>query len=177
MPTGGKHRSVVLVGAVTGGLGTLVMDALQYRRYRAGGGDQRFGQWESASTVTSFQDAPAPAEVGRRVADHFGQPLPDQWAAATNNIVHWATGISWGVTAATLARIGLVGAVPAGVVAAAGAFATAYVVLGLAAIYEPIWRYDRTTLINDATAHGVFGLATGTSLALVRSIGRRAVRR
>jgi hypothetical protein len=172
----GMRRSVVS-GAVAGALGSLAMDALQYRRYRTGGGDQRFGQWESSSTITSFQDAPAPAEVGRRLAERLGHPLPDRWAASTNNVVHWATGISWGVTAATLVRIGLVGAVPAGIVAAAGAFTTSYVALGLAGIYKPIWQYDAATLIKDATAHGVFGLATGTSLALVQVTGRSRARR
>jgi hypothetical protein len=39
-------------------------------------------------------------------------------------------------------------------------WASGYVTLPLAGVYEPIWRYDLATLGKDLSAHLVFGTAT-----------------
>ena len=72
MLTSGLHRSVVSPGTVAGGVGTSAVDVLQHGRYREGGGDQPFAHRESSPSTSWFQDAPAPAKVGQRVAEHFG---------------------------------------------------------------------------------------------------------
>ena len=43
-----------------------------------------------------------------------------------------------------------------------------YAVLPLVGVYEPIWKYDARTLADDLSAHFVFGVVTGTTLALLR---------
>jgi len=43
----------------------------------------------------------------------------------------------------------------------AGAFTNSYATLGALGVYEPIWEYDRETLLKDLSAHLVFGLGTG----------------
>jgi hypothetical protein len=40
-----------------------------------------------------------------------------------------------------------------------------YVILPLARVYKPIWKYDARTLGKDLTAHLVYGSATGAALA------------
>jgi hypothetical protein len=46
-------------------------------------------------------------------------------------------------------------------------WATGYVVLPAAKLYQPIWEYDRVTLAKDLSAHLVYGLATAVALRLL----------
>ena len=84
-------------GAVGGAAGTLAMDLTWYIRYRRGGGTQGFGDWETAAGTTSYEGAPAPGQVGRKlsVAVLGREPSPSS-ARAMTNAVHWATGVQWG---------------------------------------------------------------------------------
>jgi hypothetical protein len=46
-------------------------------------------------------------------------------------------------------------------------WASDYVILPAAKLYEPIWHYDAKTLANDLSAHLVYGLATAATLRLL----------
>ncbi len=155
-------RSLVR-GAVAGAVGTLAMDLVWYSRYRRGGGEDGFADWDLSTSTSSFDEAAAPAQVGRRLAGAVGVELPDDAAGLTNNVVHWTTGIQWGALygLATAARR----PVHPGWGLALGptAWGSAYVLLGAAGIYQPIWNYDAETLAKDLSAHLVFGLATATA--------------
>src|SRR4051812_12925241 len=54
-------------GLIAGAVGTAAMDTLLFRRYRRGGGESSFGAWESSAGLSRWEDAPAPAHVGRRL--------------------------------------------------------------------------------------------------------------
>jgi hypothetical protein len=150
-------------------IATAAMDLLWYRRYRSGGGDAALGEWEFTSGATSFgDDAPAPARVGKFVADRVGVELPDTSVAATNNAVHWATGIGWGKFAGVAAGLAPVPAFGVGVVTGVTAWATSYAVLPLIGVYEPITHYDRETLWKDLSAHLVFGATLGLALTVLK---------
>ena len=56
-------------GLVAGAAGTLAMDALWFARYRRAGGDSDFAEWEFSSGVCSWEQAPAPAQVGKRLVE------------------------------------------------------------------------------------------------------------
>lgn len=165
-----------LAGVVAGAAGTLAMDAFRYRGERRAGAASRFSQWElSSGQVRSFDDAGAPAEIGRRAADQVGVQIPDRWAGLTQDVVHWSTGIGWGLVAGALsgrgpARTRLRGGVGTGVLA----FATSYAVLGALGVYEPIWRYDRASLGRDLAGHLVYGATAGASLAGMTGLSRAA---
>ena len=148
-------------GVVAGVAGCLAMDALLYARYRADGGESPFTVWEFRSVPAEFDDAPAPAKVGRLIAERAHVHLEDRFAGATNNVVHWATGIGWGVFAATLRLVPGVGPLKGGLLAGVGAWGTSYVVLSKLGIYKPITEYDAKTLWKDLSAHLVFGSAVG----------------
>ena len=60
-------------GLVAGAVGTPAMDALGFARYRRGGGESGFGAWEFSSGVSSWEQAPAPAQVGKRVVEGLFQ--------------------------------------------------------------------------------------------------------
>ena len=157
-------------GAVAGAAGTLAMDAVWYHRYRRGGGTQRFASWEFSTGLTSWDEAPAPALVGKRIFEGlFQQDLAPRWAGIANNVTHSATGLAWGAQYAVLA--GSVGPRTRAAVSSAlgpAVWGTSYVVLPLAKLYRPIWDYGVKTLARDLTAHLVYG---STTTAVFRVLG------
>jgi hypothetical protein len=149
------------VGLLAGAIGTAVMDVVLYSRYRRDGGTSTFWRWEFARDVTSWETASAPGQLGRK-ALHLasGHEPPDEWARATTNIVHWATGVGWGGQYGAVASVS-----PGHRWVRAGAFGPVvwlfgYVVLPLAKVYKPIWAYDARTLRDDLSAHIVYGTVT-----------------
>lgn len=158
-------------GIAAGLAATAAMDLLWYRRYRAGGGDDDFATWEFSSEATTFdEDAPAPARVGKRLAGLFGVDLPDSSVAATNNVVHWATGAGWGTLAGLGAAASPLPQLAIGVATGVTAWGTSYAALGAEGIYEPITSYDGETLWQDLSAHLVFGTTVGVALTALRSL-------
>lgn len=151
--------SRIAEGALAGAAGTLAMDLVSFSRYRQGGGEKDFPSWELAST-TSFDDASAPGQVGRKLADAVGIELPDAMAGRTTNVTHWLTGVGYGIGHALLQDRR--GVVRSGLATGIGAFASSYATMGALGIYEPIWRYDRETLTEDLTTHLAFGAATAS---------------
>jgi hypothetical protein len=161
-------------GAAAGVIATAAMDAVWYRRYRAGGGADDFATWEFSSSVHDFGDAaPAPARVGKRLADALGLALPDSAAATTNNVVHWSTGIGWGKVAGVVATALSASKIRVGVATGVAAWGSSYAVLGRLGIYQPITEYDMATLWKDLSAHLVFGATLGAVLAVGGVLGSR----
>jgi hypothetical protein len=152
-------------GILAGAAGTLAMDAVWFSRYRSAGGTDGFSDWEFATSTASFEQASAPGQVGKKIADAVGIDLPDEAAGATTNVMHWLTGVGYGLGHALMQdrRSVPVGGIATG----AGAFANSYATLGALGVYEPIWEYDRDTLVKDLTAHLTFGLATAAAYRLL----------
>jgi hypothetical protein len=151
-------------GLVAGAVGTATMDTFLFARYRRSGGDSSAEQWESSAGVTSWEQAPAPALVGKRLVEGlFGIQLAPSRARLVNNVMHWAYGIlngaQYGIVAESLPTARL----PFGATVWAGD----YVILPAAKLYKPIWAYDAKTLANDLSAHLVYGLATAAALSVL----------
>jgi hypothetical protein len=157
--------STIARGVAAGAVGTLAMDAVWYARYRRGGGQSRFAEWEVTTDVDSWEQAPAPGQMGRKLLELVtGRDVPVERAPAISNTMHWAYGSSWtAVYGALLPRRPLW----AGPAFGALVWSSDYVVLPLAGIYEPIWRYDLTTLAKDLSAHLVFGTAADAALRVL----------
>ena len=93
-------------GALAGGVGTAAMDLLLYERYQRPGGKDGLWRWEFAGDVMSWQDVSAPGKLGHRaLRAAIGHEPPDQWARATTNIAHRATGVGWGLQYGAVANI------------------------------------------------------------------------
>lgn len=155
-------------GLVAGAVGTAAMDALLFVRYRRAGGTRSALEWELSQGVTSWEDAPAPAQVGKRLTEGLFQvTLPDSDAALVNNVAHWAYGMLGGAQCGlfmeSLRRPRVVYGLPFG----ASVWAAGYVILPAAKLYKPVWDYDRMTLAKDLSAHLVYGLATAAALRLL----------
>jgi hypothetical protein len=158
----------VVRGLLAGAAGTAAMDALLFVRYRRSGGDRGAVEWESSAGVTTWEQAPAPAQVGRRVVDGlFDVTLPPSRARLVNNVMHWGYGIVngavYGIVAESLPSPKVRYGLPFG----ATVWSSGYVILPGAKLYEPIWRYDARTLADDLSAHLVYGLATAGALRLL----------
>ena len=160
--------AAVLRGLTAGAPGTLAMDALLFARYRRGGGDSDFWSWESSASLSSWDDAPAPAQVGKRLFEGFFQrQLPPARARLVNNVMHWGYGVfqasQYGIVAGSLRRPRIRYGLPFG----AAVWASDYVILGAAKLYKPIWEYDAKTLARDLSAHVLYGAVTATAFRLL----------
>ena len=159
----------ILRGVAASAVGTLAMDALLYRRYRRGGGDVAFPDWESSKGLVSWENAPAPALVAKRfLEDVLGHDLSPRYARLVNNITHWGFGVATGAGCGLLLsarKPKLSYGPPFG----AAVWAGGYVVLPLLGVYQAIWKYDLATLGKDLGAHLVFG--TGTAAAFCLLVG------
>ena len=156
----------VAAGALAGAAGTVAMDLLLYSRYRRDGGKDSLRQWEFADDVLSWDEASAPGQVGKKLEQLVTrQAPPESWARTTTNVVHWATGIGWGIQygarAAPPGRHPWIRALALG----PAAWLSSYAVLPLAKVYKPIWEYDAPTLAKDLSAHLVFGTVTSAAFA------------
>jgi hypothetical protein len=170
-----QHSSTTPLRAITrgvlaGALGTVAMDALLFTRYRRGGGDGSSAAWEFSSGLSSWDGAPAPALVGKRLVEGlFQHELPASRARLVNNVTHWGygmlAGLQYGVVAGSLRTPRVLYGLPFGAIV----WATGYVVLPAAKLYQPIWEYDRRTLGKDLSAHLIYGLGTAASLRLLSS--------
>jgi hypothetical protein len=150
------------------------MDLVEFRRYRQGGGSEPLVAWETAQGVAKWDDASAPGQFGKRLAEAItGRELPDHWARSMTNGVHWATGIGFGTGFGLLNGLCPHQRPTLSVLLGPAAWLTGYAILPLAKVYKPIWDYDATTLAKDLATHIVYGSMTAASFAvLARSIGK-----
>jgi hypothetical protein len=159
-------------GAIAGAVGTAAMDLLLYSRYRRGGGKDPLLQWESAGGVLVWADASAPGQLGQKVERIVTRrEPPERWARTTTNVVHWATGIGWAAQYGVLAGRSSSHPVLRGLGLGPVVWLSGYVILPLAGVYRPIWKYDARTLAEDLSAHLVFGVTTGATYAALTRRG------
>ena len=162
----------VVRGVLAGAVGTAIMDGVWYARYRRDGGTSGFLEWETAAGLDSFQDAPAPAQVGRRVVEGLRQrELEPERARLVTNLVHWGYGIAWGAAYGIVAGSTSRPRTSWGLLFGPIVWSTAYLVLPPTGVYQPMREYDAKTLWKDAGAHLAFGAGTAASFKLLA--GRR----
>jgi hypothetical protein len=157
----------LLNGFVAGAVGVAGLDLLQLWLYRRDGGDRRTVDWELSRGLT-WVKAAAPAQVGRRAVEGvFNVELPDRWAPLMNNTIHWGYGIAWGglfgLVDSSMAKVRL----RHGLYFGTFVWLVGYVILPLAKLYRPLWKYDPATLGWDWAAHLADGLGTAATLQIL----------
>jgi hypothetical protein len=162
--------ATIAAGLAAGAAGTISMDAVRYLRYRRTGGKDSPVAWEFGP-VPSWDQAPDPGQVAKRLIEGFTQrELPDRWAWLTSTVMHWgygsASGALYGVVAGSLSKPRVIYGVPFG----AAVWASSYITLPAAGLYQPIWKYDARTLAEDLSAHLAYGAGTGTAFWLLTRI-------
>ena len=117
----------------------------------ARGSNDRLLAWEFSAGLKDWEQAPAPAQIGRRVVEGvFQRQLPPQRAALVNNLMHWGYGIARGGLFGLVAGSLRAPKVRHGLVLGATAWSASYVLLPLAGLYRPIWEYDTKVLAKDS---------------------------
>ena len=154
-------------GLLAGAVGTVCLDAVQYLRYRRKSGTESPLAWEFAP-VQSWERAPDPGQVARRVIEGFTQrKLPDRWAFPVSTAMHWGYGsgaaVAYGILAGSLRSPHPWYGLPFG----AGVWAAGYVILPEGGLYKPIWEYDVKTLAWDLSGHLAYGAGTGITFWLL----------
>ena len=160
----------VVRGLLSGAAGTAAMDIFLFAGYRRGGGTSTPEEWEFSEGLSSWEGAPAPAQVGKRLWEGLFQvELPPTRARLVNNVTHWAygllNGVLYGIVAGSLPKQRVNYGLPFG----ASVWAGDYLILPAAKLYKPIREYDRKTLAKDLTGHLVYGLATAAAMRLLSS--------
>jgi hypothetical protein len=155
-------------GVAASAVGTLAMDSYLYYRYKRSGGTTRFRDWETSAGLASWDDAPAPAKVGRRILERLlGRALPAERARLVNNATHWGYGLAAGGPYGVLVESVRSPKVRYGIPFGASVWAAGYAVLPRLGVYRPIWEYDLETLGNDLGAHLVFGISTAAAFRML----------
>ena len=159
-------RSIIR-GVEAGALGTLAMDTLLYRRYHRAGGQSAFRDWESSAGLDTWEDAPAPALVAKRLLERVTKrDVAARHARALDNVTHWGFGLAMGAGYGLIVgsrESKLWYGLPFGALVWAGG----YLVLPQLGVYKQIWKYDAETLEKDLTAHLVFGTVTAAAFSLL----------
>jgi hypothetical protein len=120
-------------------VGTAAMDLVQFARYQRGGGSDRLLAWEFSAGLKDWEQAPAPAQIGKRVVEGvFQRQLPPERAAPVNNLIHWGYGIAWGGLFGLMEGSLRAPKVRHGLVLGATVWTASYVLLPLAKLYRPI---------------------------------------
>lgn len=156
-------------GLAAGAVGTAAMDLLWFYRYKRGDGEDGFLEWELSRGLESWEDAGPPAQIGRRLFEGlFQRELAGERAALVNDVMHWTYGLSWAAQYGVLAAsVPPRGTARSGLALGSIVWASDYVILPLAKLYEPIWEYDLKTLADDLSAHLVYGVTTATTFRLL----------
>ncbi|MGZ6572339.1 MAG: hypothetical protein ACXVHJ_14895 [Solirubrobacteraceae bacterium] len=155
-------------GVAASAPGTLAMDASLYRQYRHDGGDDAFPVWESSEGLATWENAPAPALVAKKLLEAvLKRDLEPRYARLLNNATHWGFGLAAGAGYGLLLGSRRDPPVWYGLPFGAAVWASGYVVLPVLGVYEPIWKYDLETLAKDLRAHLVFGTATAAAFRLL----------
>ena len=153
-------------GLVAGAAGAVAMDAVQFARYRRGGGRSPVRDWEFTVDVEDWSRAPATAQIGRQIIEGVTRrPWPVERAGMTNNVVHWGYCMAWGVVFG-LAQSSRRGRHPRawhGLPLGATVWLSSYMIMPLAGLYRPIWEYEAPVLAEDLGDHLAYG--TGVSIA------------
>jgi hypothetical protein len=161
----------VALGVAAGVAGTAVMTVLQLaeQRLRGGGEDGPPASWD---------EAPAPAQVGEKVARGvLEHPLDVEQAPRVTTVVHWTYGTSWGVAFAIAQRSLGIPVVPAAAGFGPLVWASDYAVLPAMKIYKPAWRYPASTLAVDLVRHLAYGAGVAGAFALLERCTARPPRR
>jgi hypothetical protein len=164
--------AAVAGGLLAGAVGTVCLDAVQYLKYRRGGGAESPLAWEFAPVAT-WDDAPDPGQVARRVIEGFTQrKLGDRWAFPLSTAMHWGYGSGAGALYGILAGSRRQPRAAHGLPFGAAVWAAGYVILPEGGLYKPIWEYDAPTLAWDLGGHLAYGAGTGAAFrVLAKALG------
>ncbi|MFL5954113.1 MAG: hypothetical protein ACJ76I_08410 [Gaiellaceae bacterium] len=155
-----------LVAGAAGTAGTAAMTAYQLAVAKVR------GKPLATPVPHRWADAPAPAQVAKKLADAVGQGrrLTREDVPLVTNLMHWLYGIGWGAVYGVVAR----GDSPLaeGAVFGTAVWASSYAELVPLGIYRPPWKYPPEEVALDLSYHLVYGVAVAGAYAAITRDGR-----
>ncbi len=150
-------------GALAGLAGAALMTGYQelVGRLRSGGEEKKPRRW---------RDAPAPAQIGKKIADAVDQKVTLEDAPKLTNVVHWSYGTSWGVAYGLVEGTFASRPLSHGLGFGGFVWAFSYATLTPLGIYEPPWKYPPKELAIDLSHHLVYGLGVAGAYRLLERI-------
>jgi uncharacterized membrane protein YagU involved in acid resistance len=121
----------------------------------------------STPVPRTWADAPAPAQVAKRLVDALGKGrrVTKKDVPLLTNVMHWAYGISWGAVYGVAASAVEPEAVAGGLAFGGGVWASSYGELVPLGIYQAPWRYPVSEVALDLSYHLVYGMAVAGAYA------------
>lgn len=153
-------------GAMAGVAGTAGMTAWQElsAKLQSSSG----GESEGSGPTDPWEQAPAPAKVGRLLLRALGYDVPASQIDLLTNVMHWGYGTTWGAlygaVAGNAARERPLGR---GLGFGSLVWIMSYVQLVPLGIYDPPWTYSPQELAMDLSYHLAYGAGLGTAGALL----------
>jgi hypothetical protein len=123
------------------------------------------GQALRTQVPRRWADAPAPAQVGKHLADGLGRRVTLQDVPRLTTVVHWGTGIAWGAAYGLVEGTLEAPPLAAGLGYGTGVWASSYAQLVPLGIYKPPWEYPRAVLALDLSYHLFYGLGVAAAYA------------
>ena len=149
--------AAVVQGLIAGAVGTAALTAYQIAT----------GKTEESEDPKDWSETPAPAQVGKRVAEGvFEQDVPLEKAGTVTQLVHWLYGTSWGALYGLIEESLRKPAV-SGLALTSAVMANDYTMLPAMNLYKPPWRYPPKALAGDFGMHLVYGYATAAAYRLL----------
>jgi hypothetical protein len=166
MRTGTSPLGALARGVAAGVAGTAAMTAVQTAVALRRGSSLK--DTVAPGPPDSWDEAPAPAQVGERVLRIlFARRPSTERASVMTNTVHWAYGIGWGgVYGIVQGSLGT-GAAAAGAAFSGVVLGAAYTVLPAMRIYDKPWEYSPSALATDAGYHLAYGLTVAGAYRLL----------
>jgi hypothetical protein len=151
----------LLRGVVAGFAGTGAMTAYQLAVAKLQ------GKPLSTQVPQRWADAPAPAQVAKKIADAVGQGrrFTREDAPLLADVMHWLTGVGWGTVYGAAVGRSAPDPLVAGVEFGTGVWTASYVELVPLGVYQPPWKYPARELALDLSYHLVYGLAVAGAYA------------
>ena len=153
--------NALLRGLMAGVAGTGAMTAYQLAVAKL--------QGKSLSTPvpSRWADAPAPAQVAKKVADATGSgrrvTLED--VPLLTNVMHLLYGAGWGSVYGSVVGRRASDPLVAGIEFGTGVWTTSYAELVPLGVYKPPWKYPAKVLALDLSYHLVYGLTVAGAYA------------
>jgi hypothetical protein len=153
--------NALIRGVVAGVVGTGVMTAYQLAVAKLQ------GKPLSTPVPHRWADAPAPAQVAKKLADAVGEGrrFTREDVPLLTNVMHWLYGVGWGGVYGLAAGRSAPHPLLAGPGLGAGVWTASYAELVPLGVYQPPWKYPAKELALDLSYHLVFGLAVAGAYA------------
>lgn len=161
-PLGAVARGLA-TGVVATGVMTIAQELVAKLQSSGGGG--------GGDEPPSWDDASAPAEVGRRIIEGvFQKDAPPEMIPTLTNAMHWGYGVGWGAAFGLVQGTVRHRALGNGLGFGMAVWGASYLQLIPMGLYEPPWKYGVQALATEGGFHLAYGLGAGLGWSAIEAL-------